>query len=324
MNIIKYISAFIIITAAGMLYDRYKKKFGLDIELNNREKIQKFLLNDRTLLNGKPVLWIHNTYEVNSRNWLSFGSRSTKEINQPYLSLCIETLIKNCGDSFNICLIDDNSFETLIPNWSINMNKLADPIKSHMRQLGLLKLLYYYGGLNIPSSTIVMKNLECLYNSLIGKGMFAMEMVNKNKTSNVSEFFPNSKMIGCVQNNESMKKLITFLEEKISFDNTNEMDFEGYVNRYIYKLSTENAITIGNGKLIGVKDCDNGPIGIEDLLNNTPIKFDKNLYCIYLPDKDILSRTKYQWFTRLCKKQVLNGNTIASKKLLISLGKHSI
>ena len=167
MDIIKYITAFVILTSAGMLYDRYKKKFGLDIELNNREKIQKFLLNDDTLLNGKPILWIHNAYDVNSRNWSSFSSRNSNELNQPYLSLCIETIIKTCGDSFNICIIDDNSFDALIPDWSINMDKVPEPIKNHIRMLGLCKILYYYGGMKIPSSMVVTKNLRGLYNKII-------------------------------------------------------------------------------------------------------------------------------------------------------------
>lgn len=323
MDIIKYITAFVILTSAGMLYDRYKKKFGLDIELNNREKIQKFLLNDDTLLNGKPILWIHNAYDVNSRNWSSFSSRNSNELNQPYLSLCMETIIKTCGDSFNICIIDDNSFEALIPDWSINMDKVPEPIKNHIRMLGLCKVLYYYGGMKIPSSMVVTKNLRGLYNKIISNNCFSFEMINRNKTSNMVNYLPSSKILGCIQNCPTMKKIITFLENKISNDNSNEMDFNGDVDRYLYKLSLSKELFVCNGQYIGIKDVNNKQILIEHLLNNSHVEFYKDLHAIYINNEDILNRIKYQWFSRMSKKQVLNANILISKFILLVLGKHS-
>ena len=81
--------------------------FGFDIQ---------YLLDDDTLgKSKKPILWIHVPYEYNSRNWLSFGSRSAFDLNQPYLYLTVKTIIKNCDESFKIVMIDDGSFEKLIP-----------------------------------------------------------------------------------------------------------------------------------------------------------------------------------------------------------------
>lgn len=41
---------------------------------------------------------------------------------------------------------------------------------------------------------------------------------------------------------------------------------------------------------------------------------------LYLPNDEILSRTKYGWFPRMNKKQVMESNTIAGKYMLISHG----
>ena len=128
--------------------------------------IQEFLLHDNTILtkNTKPILWIHIPYEYNSRNWNSFGSRSSVELNQPYLYLTTRSIINKCNDSFKICLIDDNSFIKLIPNWNIDICKLSDPILSNIRQLGLMKLIYIYGGMICPISFICLKDLIGIYN----------------------------------------------------------------------------------------------------------------------------------------------------------------
>jgi hypothetical protein len=204
------------------------------------------------------------------------------------------------------------------------MNKISDPIKSHIRLLGMLKVLYYYGGMRLPSSTIILKNLLPLYDNLINENSFVLEMINRNKTSNITSFFPNNKIMGCSKNSFTMKKIINYLEKKISYDNTNAMDFEGDVDRYIYKLSLDNEIVVCDGKYFGIKDKNNKEVLIEHLLNNNDVEFDTNVYGIYICKDSILNRVKYQWFARLSKKQVLNANTVISKYIINVLGKYNI
>ena len=140
---IKYFSAFILVTTIGVLWDRYKVKWGIrSDEEQNEENIKKYLLNEDSILNGKPILWIHNKYEINSRNWDSFYSRNNAKLNQPYKKLCVESIIQKCGDDFNICLIDDDSFSKLIPSWTLQIGEMTNPIKSHIRKLALSKILY--------------------------------------------------------------------------------------------------------------------------------------------------------------------------------------
>ena len=42
------------------------------------------------------------------------------------------------------------------------------------------------------------------------------------------------------------------------------------------------------------------------------------MYGIWIPDKMILKRTAYEWFTRMSEEQVLKGNFILSKYILIA------
>ena len=125
-----YITMFIILTVAGFLYDRYKLKTEHDEQKEQYKMIEKYLLNDSSLArSNKPIIWIHLEFMKNSRLWSSFYSRSSYELNQPYLHLTIKSIIEKCGESFNVCLIDDESFTKIIPGWSINIEGLASPIK---------------------------------------------------------------------------------------------------------------------------------------------------------------------------------------------------
>ena len=323
MKIVNYVLVFIAVTAIGMLYDRYSKKFYPDEELDKYNLVRKYLLNESDSLDGKPFLWIHTKHKINARQWQSFNSRNSKRLNQPYKDLCVESILNHCSDSFKICLIDDSSFGRIIPDWNICMDGLADPVKSRVRILALTKLLHTYGGMLLPNSTIVLKDMKSLYDEKIsGNKMFTGEMNNRSDSNAYTRFGPSHKVLGCVRGCDSMKDLSEHLEILISKDNTDQPNFEGNVNRYLRKLMSEGKCNIICGKGLGTKNKKNEVVLIDQLLEESPLGLCMcSLYCIILPDEEILSRTKYQWFARLSPKQVLLGNTQASKFFIISRNK---
>ena len=262
-----------------------------------------------------PVIWIHIPHDYNSRNWLSFGSRSSFEVNQPYLNLTIKSIIKNCDKDFKICLIDDDSFEKLIPNWNINLRKMGDPLSGHVRQLALLKLVYYYGGMLVPNSFLCLKNLSPLFKSACSNNnMFMVENIDRNVTSVHFDYYPDITFMGCKQErNGILGELIEFIERKVSSDYTAQFDFLGDIDRWCNKRVENNRINLIPGNLIGIKTMDETPILIEDMLGSNDINFDKNMYGIYIPNKMLLNRTNYQWFVRSSQKQLLEGNFVLSK-----------
>ena len=77
-----------------------------------------------------------------------FKSRNTLDLNQPYKNLCVKSIMKYCGDSFKICLIDDSSFEKIIPDWTIRMDGLSDPIKKKSENISIIKITLYIWGVS--------------------------------------------------------------------------------------------------------------------------------------------------------------------------------
>ena len=323
MNVVRYITMFIILTTVGILYDRYAKKFFPDEELDKHNLVKKYLLNESESITGKPILWLHTTYNINSRKWPSFYSRNTKYLNQPYIDLCVESIVKHCKDSFNVCLIDDDSFAKLLKGWSIDLEGLAEPIKEHVRGLALANILYEYGGMLLPNNTVVLKDLKPLYDSKITeKGMFVGEFVNKSVTNTHTRFFPSHKLMGCEKNNESMKELLESLEINVSGDNTDRPKFVGLTNKHIYKLVTEGKCSLICGKALGSKNKHDNVVLVDHLLGNSSLELCMcSLYCICLPENELLKRSKFGWFLRASHKQVLEANTEISKLILLSHGK---
>jgi hypothetical protein len=156
----KALISFAVLVLAAILYERFRLGAQDDEDARNYRLIRKYLLNDSSIArSGLPILWVHIEYEKNARWWPSFGSRSTDDLNQPYVYLTIKSLIDRCGGDFNICLIDDDTFGKILPGWTVDFDRISDPVKNKMRNLALTRVLYHYGGLTVPASFLCMKNL---------------------------------------------------------------------------------------------------------------------------------------------------------------------
>lgn len=317
---IKLLSTFIVLTVLGILYDKYKAKYVKDGELDKYDLIQKFLLNGQSNEDNKPILWIHTTHDINARNWSSFYSRNSRELNQPYISLCLESIVKRCAGSFNICLIDDDSFIKLLPKWNIVLKDLASPIKEHVRSLAMARILYRYGGMQIPITTILFKDLHPLYsNSLNSHDSFVGETISRNITSTYTDTYTNKHIIGCKRESATMLEYIKYLEVLNSRDHTNEIEFIGDIERVLYGFTRKNKMKLIPAIFFGAKDHQNKDIQIDDLISDTYINMSDDCWCIVIPQKELLTRSKFAWFNRLSRAQVLEGRTMISKFLLISL-----
>ena len=251
----------------------------------------------------KPILWIHTSTEINARNWESFGSRNTNKLNQPYLHMTMKSIYDKCKDSFNVCLINDESFASLL-SWNIKLDDLSEPIKSHYRKLGLCMILHDYGGILVPQSFLCMQDLKPLSREL----NFSIETMNR---SNQKAYLPDTVFMGCKKKNEAMKKLIDY-QEQLYKDKTEQCDFNGSVSTWIQKH-----FKVIDGSWIGMKKMDSSPVTLQDLLGTTELQFPCH-YGIYMPQEEILQRPKYSWFARMSTDQILESPILFTNFLKLS------
>lgn len=319
----KQILMVLILLVIAYYYSMYSGKINQETEKEEQLLIQQFLANDVNNMDvKKPFLWIPIDYEVNQRHWLDFGSRNTMNLNQPYLYLTIRSIIEKCGDSFNICIIDDNVFNKLLPNWSIHVGRLTSPLKPHMRELAMAKLLNKYGGMRLPPSFICFEDLITLYELGVsmetsnGGGFFVSEMVSSNILSSSITFAPCSKIMGCKKDSEVMRKYIEYLEVLISKDYTEGMDFEGKISKWLFNEISKGSVNLIKPELIGAKKMDDSPVLVEDLMSDSNIELSKESFGLYINSCELLRRRNFGWFVRMSPAQVLHSNTQVGKYLL--------
>ena len=320
MLVANYIILAIIIIALGIIYQKYCEKQSLLVPDDNYSEIRKYLLNDSSLAKSKkPILWIHVPHEYNARDWLSFGSRSSFEVNQPYLYLTVRSIIKHCDQSFHICIIDDKSFANLIEGWNIDLTLLADPILSNIRQLALAKLINRYGGINVPISFLCAKDLIGLYEKgTNGNTMFVCENICTNITSTTDLFCCDAKFMGAKKDNEVLEQYIEFMQRIISDDYTAQTEFLGDIDRWCNKRISLKKLRLIPGTDIGTKTIDEAPVTVDTLLSEDYIHFYPKMYGIWIPAEQILKRLKFEWFARMSLEQIFKGNFILAKYIVLA------
>ena len=311
---------FFILIVLGFLYRRFEDKRIREENTENNEAIQNYLLDDVTLAKSKkPILWIHVPYEYNSRNWLSFGSRSSFHLNQPYLYITLKSMIMMCNSTFHVCIIDDTSFSRLLPSWKVDLSRVSDPVRSNMRQLAICQLLYNYGGLNMPISFLCMKDLYYIWDIGTSRSeMFTIETVNKDMSENGNTFKANVKFLGCKKNSDEMKKMVRYLEYEISVDYTDQLKFLGKLNDYLMDKIHHKKVYMFDSGYIGAKTMDGTAITIDTLMSSEYIDLNTTSYGVYVDMEELLSRVNYGYFPRMSMRQVCEGSSILSKYMLLS------
>ena len=316
----------LILGGVGYIYNKFKLNVDNSTKIEDLNIIKTYLLNDETdntiaqlSANKKPILWLHIDYVKNSRIWESFGSRNSNELNQDYLYLTIKTIINKCSNYFHIIIIDDESFCKLLEKNCIDLSKLSEPIKSNLRVLNMMRLLYKYGGLYIENSFILFKSLDQIYENILNnKKMVTAEFKNTSSNSHIMHFMPSTKLIGCYKECDKMKEFINHLEIFYSNNYSNDICIEDLVNKWLLLKSQSDEIDLIDGRFIGTKNIHNKMISLEDIMGSTFLELNNNSYGLYVPADELLKRNNYNWFCKLNTRDVLEANINLSKYLILT------
>lgn len=317
----KYLLGLIAILAVGKVYEKWRLSLDKTEQMKTYQLVKDYLLNDSSLAkSSKPLLWIHIPHEFNARNWISFNSRMTKEVNRPYLYLTIKSIVDKCADSFNVCLINDDTFGKILPGWTFDLDEVAEPTKSRLRLLALSRVLHSYGGILVPPSLLCFNDLyDTHYRALSsGQDAFIGEFIDRAYTHEQTNYSPNTRLMGCKKNSKTMEEFSEMIMLLISRDYTDQPEFLGSISQWwVDKINTNQAGLI-DAKQLGVQ-TPSGQMTVEKLFGTTYYALDRNAVALYLPEDEITKRSAYQWFERQSAEQVLEGHYLVGTYMLASL-----
>ena len=302
---------FIFILFFVLMFYSYKDKYYEFIyNFKNEElDIHDYFFKDISHLSRstKRKIWIHLPVERNSRKWSSFGSRSSHDLNLDYIALCIKSIIDYCGQYYDIILLDDSNFNTLLPEQNVDFTKLSGELLDNYRHYSLLKVVHTYGGILMPCSFFMRKSIYTIDKE---NTFYVGEFTNQGEHVSMNDFIYSTKLMGSNAKNPILGDFINKFSDHCLKDLTNEC------LHFSDQLLKKMDIPLLNGKIIGTKTKDNKRILLEDLMESKMVELDPSHIGLYIPHEELMRRTKYNWYVYLSSEQVLETNVFLSKYML--------
>jgi len=302
METLNKVGFFIIVILVGFMYRRFMDKMEKDQEIRDLYIINKELLDK----SKKPILWICVPRVKNARNWSSFYSRSNDNLNIPYMYLTIKSIISQCSKSFQICIIDDASFENLLPNWTPELDKIGDPLREKVRYLGMMQLLHHYGGLFVPPSFLCVRDLNKLCDFSSHHEPCVVQNVNYYGNDRLA---PDPYFISAHKDCPVIEEYIDYLARMTSNDYTAESIFLNDISKWCALRCVSGKMRLVSGEMVGVVNKHGDAIVTEVFFEQRPLHLKSDIYGILIPHEQIIKRPALDWLTYLSKEEIKTWDT---------------
>ncbi len=270
--------------------------------------------------NDKPKLWVYLNTKYNSRNWESFYSQSNDSHIPDYLKLCLETIKTNCEDDFDIKLISLKNAKKYLPNLKLDEKNNEEFNKDLLAAC----LLNKYGGVWMPASTIVLGNVNNLYRKVVDDklhfGGFSCD--SDEYRCNLGSSFKLNQSVYMAPKNSSVAKELAHNLKELQKSHNSDYSFLKTGQDILSKIlkKWKGLVKIFPAEVNGTRDCVMKNITEDNLLSNntTNLLNHEKTMLVTFPREKIEENTKYNWFTRASKEQILLSNLWFSH--LISAG----
>jgi hypothetical protein len=284
-------------------YTKKLKEEKLKIARGEYLDINKYFYDADNLRDSKRrKLWIHIPFEKNARSWESFGSRNTYQLNLPYMTLCIKSIVDNCSENYDIIIYDDTNIHDILKDMDIDLSKISGSLLEKYREICRMKILHEYGGIMLPPSLFLRQSIVSIDTE---DTWFVIDSYNY-QSETMKTMLPSTIVTGSDPKNKKLKKYIAYLEE-IALKDFGESSIHYSANYFV-----NNNIPILDGSLIGLRDAANKPISLEQLMSSKALNLRMDAIGLYMPNDELLHRKAYQWYCYLNEKEVLDANVAFS------------
>lgn len=253
----------------------------------------------------KQVIWIFNDYDVSSRHWQAFYSRKNRQPTPAIVDLCIQTVKMHSGNHF-IRVFDQNSIHRLLPEYEDLIQKCT----SFYFAYNFIKyaILYKYGGIWIPSDTLMLKPLSNTdyinSNHIVTFGYNNMQSIDNKGYSDI--------IIGCKQENPSIGKMIDFFKNNLK-GFQNGLFFHKSVNKYLNKLLRTTKLHFNSNQLI-VHKRNGSYLNTDDLFSSNIPDIDE--FCsktvVHLNMYHVNNLPRFNYVLRMSKDQIIQSRFFMS------------
>lgn len=249
-----------------------------------------------------------------------------------FINLCNDTVKKHCSGDFDVIFLNEKNVYFYLPDLRKDINDLPICQKTDYIRVALL---YKYGGVWLDADTIVMKKMTPLIDKLnngydyIGFGC-STHICSNGKPR------PSNWAMGSQKNGILMKECLDNLNSKLNEHFKNNPDIEETKKKFSYFELGKDIMWNNINKLMsngwdyyhfdasveGSRDINGEWVNVDNHLSEEPTIFlDKNkLFLVFLENSKFSGDDeKYNWFSKISRREILNGNWFISQLLRESL-----
>ena len=238
--------------------------------------------------------------------WSYWENKEDRQEPYAHIKLCFETMKKHYN-KYNFIILNESTIKHYLPNLRSNLDDLMIAQKVDYYRVALLEK---YGGVWVDADTIVLKNLDEVFDKLdngydyVGFGCTGKICVNgyPDPSNGVMASRKNGRLIQCC-----LKKLNNMLDAK----NKNYKYFDLGKN-VIWKCKdelTDYDYFHFSSEYDGSRDEQGKWVHTPNHLSEIPTKLlDENkAFFIFLANYELMNNEDNKWFLNLNQEQILNG-----------------
>lgn len=287
--------------------------------------LEKYRFSNSELNTTKPNLWIHLTVNKNLP-FPGVSSLAGAQINEPFSfknvpaleRVCAGSVIDHNKNDFNIILITDNDLPLLLPGWNVNLAAIPQAARCVVRQVAMLRLVYYYGGLVCPATfaatgpfSKVIASSSLSSNSVITAFEVPQSGANVGPAAQRGSLVPSSKFLYARELNPSIRKVIDSLSVRTGTE-AQVAAFKDLASDVMFDLIKDNKVKIVSGEIIGTADANGQTVTVAQSINGfqrAPISIG-----ILVPSR-VFAVREYGWLTHEEPIKIIQGSTWLARQL---------
>jgi len=252
---------------------------------------------------SKPIIWGY---------WENKPGKTRPE----YLDICLETFNNYNIYTFKIIILNEKSVYDYLPDLREDINNFS---LAHKSDYIRVKLLYTYGGIWLDIDTIVMRNLMPIVSKLNEGFDFVGFGCSYDKCDDKHTGFPkpSNQAMASQKNSVLMKRVLDKLDKFVDDHQNSDFEYFDMGKKLIWdaiaelRKESDYKYYHYNSSYDGSRDIHGDWVNVDNHLSKKPtilLDHGKNLFFVFLENNKLMGKDKkYNWFSKLSKKEIMEG-----------------
>lgn len=236
---------------------------------------------DDTELDGRPVVWV---------------VADDADMAEAYVGMCVESVRAAANDKHQVIVAHEGVFASLIPGWNVDLAMIPEPSRTQARTLASWKLLYYYGGVVVPASTLFVGSVDDLVAR--APGCFAVERPRGGA---------HARVLGADREHPALRDMVRRMELNIARGAPGEDGFDGVTEGIVSDTIVAHGGALLDGEVAGLRDVRGEPVSADALFGG--VAFSNALVCVVIPADQVRSRKSMAWFAQASPRQLAKSSS---------------